>query len=449
MMNVVASDELADKEFPEITLREPYGSLAGPIERKAGIYVWGPEGSGKSTFALGLARALVKHALAAGGTVLYASREEGPDKKVRDRAERIGATHPALLISDFSTPDELEEALDEYGVEFLVIDSVSALSLRSKRAQDLIKKIRERGIGLIAVSHANAKGQPKGETYLPHMMDVVIHCYPLEGEHGKIHVAETTKNRYAELTAMEIPMTADQVGEDVTMDRARRENPDCSETPQTDQCKAIFARLTESGEYDPSIPKSSDKADEDTDATGETPTEDDERVPLVEDEAPEAVEAARPVAMAQSRPDLPPNTVVQEARDVEGRLQGYLTASHDGSPDDVRRAADDLRAEAIAQWPEWSNVNSRTGFTDEDGDPFVISPNRQHIAPAGSTDAQAMMGDEEAIRQLFGTKAPPQRDEPDPEPDAEPEELEGTMSTAAAKSALDDIKQLLQDALTS
>lgn len=445
MMNVVASDELADKEFPEITLREPYGSLTGPIERKAGIYVWGPEGSGKSTFALGLARALVKHALANGGTVLYASREEGPDKKVRDRAQRIGATHPALLISDFSTPDELEDAMDEYGVQFLVIDSVSALSLRSKKAQDLIKKIRERGIGLIAVSHANAKGQPKGETYLPHMMDVVIHCYAIEGERGKVHVAETTKNRYAELTAMEIPMTVDQVGEDITMDEAQRENPDCSETPQTDQCKAIFARLTESGEYDPSIPKSSDEQDEKNTREGK----EDETVPLVEDQAPEVGNESRSVAIAKSRPDVPPNTVVQEARDVEGRLLGYLTASHDGSPGDVRRAADDLRDEAILRWPDWSNVNSRTGFTDQDGDPFVISPNREHIAPAGSTEAQAMMGDEEAIRQLFGTKAAPKRDKPDAEPDADPEEPEGTMSTAEAKSALDDIKQLLQDALTA
>ena len=401
-MHIVPSDELADQDFGAITLREPYGLLTGPIERKTGMYVWGPEGSGKSTLALGLARAVVPHALANGGTVLYASREEGPDRKTRDRAERIGAAHPALLISDFETLDALKDAMEDYGVEFLVIDSVTALNLRSSEAQAFVKWVQDKGIGLIAVSHANKKGQAKGETYLPHMLDIVIKCYPVEHEGKKIHVAEATKNRYAELTTMRIPMTADEVGEDITMAQARRENPDCTETPQTDQCKAIFAKLQESGEYDPA------KAGADGVSKSDEATES-EHKPQHEE---------REVALTRHRPELLPRTVIQEARDMQGRLLGYLTARHDGSRDDVVRAADDLRDEAIARWSRWSNINSRTGFTDEDGDAYVMSPNRQHIAPAGSTDARAMMGDEEAIRQLFGKDAPPVQEEIEEETEA-------------------------------
>lgn len=241
-MEIVDTDTLSRREFEGLALAEPFLSLLGFIEWAFSMLVWGRAGSGKSTFAMGLAKALLPFAKARGKRVLYVSSEEGPHMTSSMRAARLGALDADLLISDFDTIQSLREAILKHGVQFLIVDSVTVVDPTTDEAKRFLQWLRKEGIGVALIAHALKSGDSyKGNSRLGHDIYTEVRCYTQERPDGEeVHVAETVKNRYAPLAEIEIPMTAREIS---------RTNPDCSTSPQSQQCKAMFARLQEDGEY--------------------------------------------------------------------------------------------------------------------------------------------------------------------------------------------------------
>lgn len=244
-MQITSTHELSQKEFEGLALDEPYLDLLGFVEWAFSILVWGRAGSGKSTFAMGLAKALLPFAKMRGGRVLYVSSEEGPHMTSSMRAARMGALDPDLLISDFGTIQALREAILRYDVQFLIVDSVTVVDPTTKEARDFLRWLRREGIGVVLVAHALKSGEGyKGNSRLGHDIYVEVECYrenavdePATMGEGAL-MARTIKNRYKPLAEIETPLSAREIV---------RTNPDCSTSPQSDQCKAIFASLDESG----------------------------------------------------------------------------------------------------------------------------------------------------------------------------------------------------------
>jgi KaiC/GvpD/RAD55 family RecA-like ATPase len=241
-VEIVGAQDLSEKEFEGLAIARPYLDLLGFVAPDFQAFIWGAKGSGKSTFALGLAISLLDFAKMEGGRVLYVSSEEGPGRTLSNRAGRLSAHHDNdLLMSDFSSVEALREAVLENDVEFVVVDSITVVSPRTNEARDLFEWLKRRGVGVALVAHAKKGGEEhKGNSSLAHNCDVVVRCFHEWNEAGQAlgHYAETTKNRFKPLETIRIPMEGSAMA---------RPNPDCT-SPQSAQCKAIFASLDEDGE---------------------------------------------------------------------------------------------------------------------------------------------------------------------------------------------------------
>lgn len=130
---------------------------------------------------------------------------------------------------------------------------------------------------------------------------------------------------------------------------------------------------------------------------------------------------------------LPANQVFYRMTDGQGRLVTTLTEPYDGSPQDMQRAHADLKRRAMqiadqraaargasgTQVEDYSNVMSKAGATNAEGNPsHVIAPNGT-IAKVNTKDARYIWGDLSATpkepRQATRT---PKQSAPEPAPDA-------------------------------
>ena len=77
---------------------------------------------------------------------------------------------------------------------------------------------------------------------------------------------------------------------------------------------------------------------------------------------------------------IPPNTVIRQARDRDGRLLGHFASKHDGTPAGIVAAAKHVSDEMFLTLNDVSNINSAILATDETGAArWTISPNFRHI----------------------------------------------------------------------
>ena len=89
---------------------------------------------------------------------------------------------------------------------------------------------------------------------------------------------------------------------------------------------------------------------------------------------------------------LPQNSVIREIRDYEGRLNGYKVMKHNGDPKGIIEIAKIISALLCAN-PDFSNIQSRTIVTDENGIPkWSVSPNCKHLAEIGTEDFKYILG---------------------------------------------------------
>lgn len=285
-MQTTRMGDLVAMQHQGLTLTQPYGQIVGDVWPGFLYLVWGPKGGGKSTFCMGLAKAYVPHAVVQGGTVMYFSGEEGPGPGMQKRALRLGLDADAfsdtfvVVGHHFSGMQELKSTIQQEDAKVLVVDSYSVLDLYADNITDFLEWCRDRQITVLLIGHAYKDGSDyKGNSMIGHAVDAELKIYHDE-ETGE-HLVETRKNRAMDSLPPDRPFpgTTAEIGPAPDLDTVMRENPNCSASPQSAQCKAIFASLNEQGEYkegyapaEASETPESDNAEDTGDASGEEET---------------------------------------------------------------------------------------------------------------------------------------------------------------------------------
>lgn len=203
-INTLSAKELAKINIKGIKIAPPYGTLLGEPEKNAVIFIWGEKGAGKSTFSLGLANALAQH-----GRVEYIPAEEHFGKTLIDRVKRLKATHGNLNFTKWKSLTSLKETLLKNRSAFCVLDSITVIDAKDASTVELAQWCREQGIGFLMLAHATKDGKYKGNTSIAHECDIEIKV-------TKEGLAETEKNRYQMLNAIEVPFSASGSAESST-----------------------------------------------------------------------------------------------------------------------------------------------------------------------------------------------------------------------------------------
>lgn len=158
---IVASGELLGMEFKTIGLQGKYRDLIGDPSVGFSAMVYGLPKSGKSTMCLDFAKHLAENH----GKVLYCAIEEGFGYTLKEKIERLRASHPNLYITDRIPSD-----LDNY--QFVFIDSVSKAGMEVPDMEQLRKDNPE--TSFIFIYHTTKEGRFKGVNTHAHEVDVII-----------------------------------------------------------------------------------------------------------------------------------------------------------------------------------------------------------------------------------------------------------------------------------
>lgn len=158
---VVPSGELLGMDFETIGLQGKYRELIGDPSVGFSAMVYGLPKSGKSTLCLDFAKHLAEHH----GKVLYCAVEEGFGYTLKEKIERLNASHRNLFITDRIPAD-----LTPY--QFVFIDSVSKAGMDVADLEELRKQYP--GVSFIFIYHTTKEGRFKGVNTHAHEVDVII-----------------------------------------------------------------------------------------------------------------------------------------------------------------------------------------------------------------------------------------------------------------------------------
>ena len=158
---VVPSGELLGMDFETIGLKGKYKELIGDPSVGFSAMVYGLPKSGKSTLCLDFAKHLAEHH----GKVLYCAVEEGFGYTLKEKIERLNASHPNLYITDRIPAD-----LSPY--HFVFIDSVSKAGMDVSDLEELRKQYP--GVSFIFIYHTTKEGRFKGVNTHAHEVDVIV-----------------------------------------------------------------------------------------------------------------------------------------------------------------------------------------------------------------------------------------------------------------------------------
>ena len=158
---VVPSGELLGMDFETIGLQGKYRELIGDPSVGFSAMVYGLPKSGKSTLCLDFAKHLAEHH----GKVLYCAVEEGFGYTLKEKIERLNASHRNLFITDRIPSD-----LTPY--QFVFIDSVSKAGMDVADLEELRKQYP--GVSFIFIYHTTKEGRFKGVNTHAHEVDVIV-----------------------------------------------------------------------------------------------------------------------------------------------------------------------------------------------------------------------------------------------------------------------------------
>jgi hypothetical protein len=158
---VIPSTELAGMEFETIGLQGKYRELIGDPSVGFSAMVYGLPKSGKSTLCIDFAKYLAQNH----GKVLYCAIEEKFGYTLKEKIERLRATHPNLFVAE-----TVPENLSVY--DFVFIDSVS----RAGFDLDYLRQLRHDNpkTAFIFIYHTTKEGNFRGKNENAHEVDVII-----------------------------------------------------------------------------------------------------------------------------------------------------------------------------------------------------------------------------------------------------------------------------------
>lgn len=165
------------------------------------ILLGGDPGIGKSTLSLQVAGTLAERGL----KVLYVSGEESLGQ-LRMRGQRLHVEVGDVLVVGETRLERVEELVEEYRPDFLVLDSIQTLaSDHLTSSPGSVAQLREvtgqvtqlaKGLSMptILVGHVTKEGAIAGPKVLEHMVDTVLY---FEGQAGmNFRILRAVKNRY-------------------------------------------------------------------------------------------------------------------------------------------------------------------------------------------------------------------------------------------------------------
>jgi DNA repair protein RadA/Sms len=174
--------------------------LGGGLVKGEIILVGGEPGIGKSTLLLEVASKLSPKA-----KTLYVSAEESP-QQVALRAKRLDSDFTNLYILGEDNLEVVAQYVEEYGFEFLVIDSIQvvyspyveglkgSVSQIRGSAEFLTQIAKLKNTVVFLVGHVTKEGIIAGPKILEHLVDCVLY---FEGELiSNYRILRATKNRF-------------------------------------------------------------------------------------------------------------------------------------------------------------------------------------------------------------------------------------------------------------
>ncbi len=175
--------------------------LGGGIVRGSLVLVGGDPGIGKSTLLLQMCREIS----AKSKKVLYISGEESLSQ-IKMRAERLGVFHGELLLLCETNLDYIEESIQKYKPEIVIVDSIQTMSKDDvNSAPGSVSQVREAtgalmqiakgmGVTVFIIGHVTKEGVVAGPRVLEHMVDTVLY---FEGDnYAAYRVLRAVKNRF-------------------------------------------------------------------------------------------------------------------------------------------------------------------------------------------------------------------------------------------------------------
>ena len=174
--------------------------LGGGAVNGSLILCGGEPGIGKSTLLLQVCRYLAKTE-----TVLYISGEES-ERKIRLRADRLGALCDGILVANETDLGAINEAIEAVKPKTVIIDSIQTIyngdlpsspgSVTQVRecTMSFMRTAKNLGITFFIVGHVTKEGSIAGPRVLEHMVDCVLY---FEGErHQSYRIVRAVKNRF-------------------------------------------------------------------------------------------------------------------------------------------------------------------------------------------------------------------------------------------------------------
>ena len=175
--------------FETFDLPGQFKTFIGKASSPFHMMIYGEKGSGKSSLAIQLAKAL---AIGLNMKVKYIAKEEGLNYTIQEKMQRLNAIHPNIEINPGNLP--LNE-LDFSTTNVVFIDSVNEMNLQPTD----IKALQERypNLSIVAIFKARKDGRYLGETDWQHLFQVVVNV-----EQGIANTNE--KNRFGGVGTLEV-----------------------------------------------------------------------------------------------------------------------------------------------------------------------------------------------------------------------------------------------------
>ena len=200
--------DVETKEVKRISTQIPYfDEIYGGGLPRGRVSIWsGASGVGKSRTTIYISKLINRQ----GGKVMVFQNEVSPSEFKQWVQGQVDEDR--YLVSNYDTIEEQVKAIRKYKPDLVITDSLNMIqgfssSVQIRNIMDGLKDvIREVDAHAILIGHLNGEGETKGNTDIPHLVDVVCHLKPHEDwkdEQGFKHkgipgvfILSISKNRY-------------------------------------------------------------------------------------------------------------------------------------------------------------------------------------------------------------------------------------------------------------